>query len=324
MLSNRIGRLIAFALSIVAALIAFYIFSEIFEFPEGLMVSMLIAALPICLIHLICGDLINFRFTDNIVFRIVKRILFYGVSFGCILISVIYFFEQSYNWGNFLLDLGHCSTLVCGFSACLTCMYAEGADWDEEKLPFLAYFSLIPTIVISIILAILGPSFKTIGGIIVILAGIAGFVIMSRQFGLIYGDGPSYTPKKPKAKPQKTGKMPAALYNKLYAEMCSICSRYEGSKTVGYGVRVKVSAYAILTDDEAKCTVDLDVYLSNCSATADWQVESAAREALAYQKQQMQKIYNALEESVNRLFKQFNYYEETAYSVVPGSSLTHE
>ena len=118
--------------------------------------------------------------------------------------------------------------------------------------------------------------------------------------------------------------MPAELYNKLLNNMRSICSRYEGSKTISYGLRVKVSAVASLTDDDGTCKVNLDIYFSGCTATEKWQIQSAANEAKTYQREQMQKIYNELESTVKRLFSEYHYYEEFNYSVEPGYSETHE
>lgn len=325
MLSNRLGRLLAFILSLVAAVIVLAIASNIFTDPnvlEGLMFALFIVVI-VAAIHQFCGDLLNFEFMDNIVFRTIKRILFFGAAIGCTFIGVVLFYENGgYRVpGEFFEELFYCMMVPSGFVITILCMWADGEGYDNEKLPFFAYYSLIPSLVIGLILALIGPSFYVAGGVIICIAGLAGIVLLIRKYGLIYGDGPSYTPKKTK---QQTGLMPAVLFNRLSDNMKSIISRHVGSKYVGYGIKVVLSAYHSIDDYNATITVNMDVYMHGCTATSDYQVESAAKEALAYQKQAMQKMYNGLEEAVNRLLPQYNYNVNFNYGVQPGTSLTHE
>lgn len=328
MLSNRLGRLLAFILSVVAAVIVLAIVSKIFPDPntiEGLMFALL-AVIPIAAIHQFCVDLLNFDFMDNIVFRTIKRFLFFGAAIGCTFLGVILFYENGGERvpGEFFEELFYCMMLPSGFAITILCMWADGEGYDNEKIPFFAYYSLIPSLVIGLILALLGPSFYVIGGIIICIAGLAGIVLLIRKFGWIYGDGPSYTPKKSQKPKKQTSNMPDALFNKLIDNMKSIISRHSGSKYVGYGIKATLDAYTSLDDYNATITVNMDIYMRGCTATSDWQVESAAKEALAYQKEQMHKMYVALEEAVNRLLPQYNYYVDFNYGVKPGVSQTHE
>lgn len=328
MLSNRIGRFFAWVLSVVGALIVAFIISSILGAIEenfdsmGLILSPMIVII-IAFIHQLNGDLLNFNFTDNIVFKTIKRVILFGALVLCTLFGYLMFYENGGGRvpGSTLEEIFYCMILPCGFSATIVCILWDVKCWDEEKIPFLGYISLIPSFVIGLIMALIGPSFYTLGGILVAILGVGAIVLLSIKFGLIYGEGAPA--KKPKRKPN-TGNMPAALYNRLCDDLKIIANRYSGTKYLSYGMKAKISGYAMVYDYSATIHVDLDVYMGGCSATSDWQVESAAKEALAYQKAQMEKMYTEVERTVNRLLPQYNYNVNFNYGVKPGISQTHE
>ena len=204
MLSNRLGRLLAFVLSIVAAVIVMAIASSILPDPNVLTGFMfaLMATLAVSAIHQFCGDLLDFEFMENIVFRTIKRILFFAAAIGCTFLTVVLFYENGGERvpGDFFEELIYCSMLPSGLVITIMCMWADGEGYNNEQLPFFAYYSLIPSLVIGLIIALLGPSFYVAAGVIVCVAGLAGMVLLIRKYGWIYGTGPSYTPKSQKNK----------------------------------------------------------------------------------------------------------------------------
>lgn len=327
MLSNRIGRFFAWILSVVGALIAVFAISSILSAIEenfdytGLMLSAMIA-IVIAFIHQLNADLFNFNFTDNIVFQTIKRVLLFGVLALAVFFGFILFFENGGGRepGSTLEEIFYCMILPSGFSATLVCILWDVKGWDEEKIPFLGYISLIPSFAIGLIIALLGPGFYVLGSILVAILGVGAIVLLSLKFGLVYGDGAPA--KKPKRKPN-TGNMPTELYNRLCDDLKLIANRYAGSKYLSYGMRAKISGYAMVYDYSATIYVDLDIYMGGCTATSDWQVKSAAKDALAYQEAQMKKMYVEVERTVNRLLTQYNYNVNFNYGVKPGHSETH-
>ena len=330
MLSNRVGRFFAWVLSVVAAIILMFIITSIATNISSNLDSMglimsLMAALLIAFIHQFNDDLLNFSFMDNIVFKTIKRILFYSAVVVCAFLSYMLFFERVY--GEFFEELLYCMMIPAPFSAAILCIWADGNDWDKERLPFIAYISLIPTLAIALVLALIGPDFYIAGEIIVVLLGLAAIVFLTFKFGFIYSEGEGYNPfkkKKRKEKPQNTSKMPTALFNKLHDEMKSIINRYSGTKYLGYGIKLKLSGYSIVYDESATIYVDADFYLGGSTATSEWQFKSAVQEANSYQESQMSKMYSELERVLNRLLPQYNYNVHFSYGVKPGHSQTHD
>ena len=325
MLSNRLGRFLTLILSLVAVVIVLAIIQNFIDMNEleGLLFTIFLT-LAVAVIHQINNDLLDFKFMENVVFRTIKQVLFYAAALGATFFAFTLFYAQGYSGEEFIGQLFYCMLLPAGFSITALCIIANGEGYENEHIPFFTYYSLVPSVIIGLIIAALGPSFYIFAGILVAIIGIAAIVLLTRNYGFIYGDGSSYVPKKPKVKkPENKSKMPPELFNKLYDEMGRICNRYNGSKYLGYGIKVTVTGSGILKDDEAIIVVNMDVYLSNTTATSEYQVKSAANEALSYQKQQMQYMYNELEKAVQRLLPQYNYYVDFSYTVKPGSSNTY-
>jgi hypothetical protein len=328
MLSNRIGRFFAWILSVVGSVLAIFIVVSILENVienldySGIMLAAM-SAIIVAFMHQLNSDLLNFRFTDNIVFKTIKRVIFFGTVALCALFTYLMFYENGGGRvpGEVLEEILYATVLPSSFSAAIVCMLSEALEWEVEKTPFLGYISLVPSLILGILIAILGPDFYAIGGILVAILGIGGIAFLTYKYGWIYGDGPR-TKKKPKGKPS-TSKMPAGLFNKLYDEANSIASRYSGTKYLSYGMKAKVSGYALIYDESATIYVDIDVYMGGSTATSDWQYKSAGNEALAYQEAQMKKMYNELERTVNRLLDQWNYNVNFKYGVKPGHRETH-
>lgn len=335
MLSNRVGRFFAWVLSIVAVVILIAAVTgitsglEINFDPMG-MVMALMGALLIAFIHQLNDDLLNFEFLDNLVGKIIKRVLFYGALLVIFFFCYILFFENGGGRvpGELFEEICYCMMLPAPFAVSILCIWADGADWDKERLPFIAYFSLIPSFVLGLVIALIGPSFYIAGGVITIILGLAGIVLLTFKFGFIYSEGEGYNPFKKKAKKQKpeksTSKMPTALYNKLCDELRAIANRYSGTKYLSYGIKLKISGYGMVYDDSATIYVDADFYLGSCSATSQWQIDSAGKEARGYQESAMEKMYNDLERSVRRLLTEYNYNVHFNYGVKPGHAETHD
>lgn len=334
MLSNRVGRFFTWVLSIVAVVIVLAIFTgiagEIVENFDsmGIIMAVLGAAL-VAFMHQLSDDLLNFSFMDNIVFKTIKRVLFYGALGVCVLLGYTLFYENGGGRvpGEVLEEVFYCMMLPAPFAAAVLCIWADANEWEKERIPFLGYFSLIPSFVIGLLIAILGPEFYAAGGIIVILLGLGAIVFLTFKFGFIYSEGEGYNPfkkKKKKGNQQSKGKMPPELFNKLYDELQAIANRYSGTKYLGYGIKAKVSGYGLLYDESATIYADIDIYLGGCTATSEWQIKSASNEATAYQEAQMKKMYNDLVSVVNRLLPQYNYYFDFKYGVKPGHRDVHE
>lgn len=328
MLSNRLGRLLAFVLSIIGVVIILSLASNSGDLKIDYLLFSLIFSLAIGAIHLICGDLLDFGFLDNVVGRFIKRFLFFGVTIGvCFLTSVLYFeLDSYYVWGYFIQDVCLGSSIASGFSVAIMCILENQLDWDEEKRPFRVYFGLIPAFVFGIILALLGEDFHIIGGILVILLGLGGIVFVTGRYGFIYGGEPLFNfggGSSGSSGRRNNSILPDEVYDEYLNGMYLIARKHNISTSLSYGARARLSNRVSIYGNTLSIYVDIHVDFSHVYNTASGSGARVGTEASDFRRNQLRKIFDDLESLVNRMTNRYGYYD-IDYEVQPGECTTSQ
>ena len=205
MLSNRFMRLITSVLLLLGVGIAtIAIVSPILDGGDNVgtatsgMLGNLLICFGVCLVHQICWDLLNFSFMENAVGRTIKRILFIAILaiallMGCVLhygnlLGSDYEFNKLIKAGAIAKGFA-LATVLCPISSAIFCLLSDRLCWEKERAPFLPLYSMGAAIVAGIIIAFMGEAAWSFMPIVLIIGGLAFFVVYCiKKQTFIYGE----------------------------------------------------------------------------------------------------------------------------------------
>lgn len=285
----------------------------------------------VSLVHFICWDLLDFGFLDNFLGKFIKRIVFYGVFFFAVYLSVVMAKEHIQTFETITItgptpEIFLCGSVLGTVAVGLLCYGSSLSGWNKNIGPFIGLIGLLFILGGGFIVSILVIASRFFANLInwaIVIGGAIYFLMLHKANGLIYkyregttssgggrrGYSPSYSA------PRSSSGNP---YNDLSYYMSSIASDNCRTRGCSYGVTARSRVSQSLYGDDATFTVDIIVDLTVCSATNQNEMSWVTSDVQKFQKEVMRDVYNEASSLIRRLASKYSDFNGVNLSVNPG------
>ena len=193
MLGNRITRLISLVLLGIATMIVIAIFGGDAIGNSSCFMLSILSCYAIGIVYQLCADFLNFRFLDNMVGRIIKRVIFFASVVFVTFFGVMMYFLEAINSTYYPIEsfgvIGQGCMISCFFSPIITALLCTVQDqivMEQEKNPFIPVASLVASIILGIITAITG--LYVLLPVILGVGAVVGMVYIMKTHGVVFDD----------------------------------------------------------------------------------------------------------------------------------------
>ena len=296
-------------------------------------------AFALCIVIQIIWDVLDIGILDNIVGRIIKRILFF-IALGLGVIMALTFYSESFTSPE-IGDLGFFGkglTLAFVFVPSVTAViYTLVIVKDEDKSigPWIPLYtwggSVILGLVLSLLYSIL-PGFVSWFPTIVLFGAIAFMVIyMIKEKTFIFADGgysyssgsgrssSSYSPSYyDDSDDTPSDTRSTDLFGMLKGDFYHIASNHSTSHSLGYGASVLFDISMNTYGNSVVFTVNGRLYNAD-SFSSQYEVDTATSNLQSATKTVMQRVYNDAERAIKAAQDKYTDYEQYELTVEPGN-----
>ena len=348
------GRLIGTALLCVAALLVTYLIlkpifiSSQLSGTSPIESSLLIApfiSFALCIAIQVVWDVLDIGLLDNIVGRIIKRIIYFAVLAIGFLVTIIQC-PETFAMHD-LYELGFIGKgLVLAFAfapSAVAVIYTFVIVKEEEKgvAPWLPLYAWGGSVVLGLVTSLcLGFSAGLAGwlptlGILGAIAFMIIFMIKERTLVFSENNSPSYSGYSSGGRSSgyspsyynddddddddtPTDKRTSDLFDMLKGDFYKVASNHSTSHSIGYGASVLFDIDMSTYGNSVVFTVNGRLYNAD-SFTSQYEVDKAQDNLQSAMKTVMQRVYNDAERAIRNAQEKYTDYEHYELSVEPGN-----
>lgn len=292
-----------------------------------------------CIIVEIAWDVLDMKILDNIVGRIIKRILFF-LAFAIVAILCIPyyytivvdadFFDLGFIGKGLIAAVGFVPATVAGFYT-----YAIVSDMDKSQAPFIPLYCWGGSVVLGLLVGILAETAFIVSALPIIALGASiGFMVfyMIKTKTFIFSDPPyqssgyggssyggsSYGGSSYDDEDEDTRGSDGIFLNELKSDFYTIASNNSTSHSLGYGATVMFDVDMTTYGDSVVFRVNGT--LCNATFNSVFERDTAQSHLEKELKRCMEKVFNEAQAAVRRAQSKYKDYDNYgSISVEPGT-----
>lgn len=348
MLANRLTRLITVALLAIATIAASVTLGgDVLGNSSSFILSML-SCYVIGILYQVCADFLNFGFLDNLVGRVIKRVIFFAPTLVIAFLGIAMYFTDAIGNTNQPIEefgiIAQGSMISSFFSPLVTALLCTVQDqivMEQEKTPFIPIVSLLASIIIGVITALTG--LFVLLPIVLGIGCIVGMVFIMKTHGIIFdesyhggyyggssggGSGSSFgqgnnsfddddddTP------PADTRKNDGIILNKMSMRMHSIASSHSTYHSLSRGAYLTIRVHSSASNRSVTFYVDSVLEIDKSYIQFESDVRCIENEARSLLNDIVYRIKSDAEDEIDSLRSEFRDYDRSiSIRVSPNST----